>query len=241
MILLLTGCVNPNGMDFTSLNDSKEREKQYLNSICYYLSKTKYPIVFVENSGTDLSLNFDKISKNRLECLTFIGNNNKKRGKGYGECEIIEYAFAHSNIIHSAHDKRIVKITGRHIVRNINTIVNLHSFLFCKNTTFFSINSDLSFPDSRIILAQQDFYKCFLKKKKDIDDSQGFYFEHALLETIKSHPEYPYSPFIYMPDIEGVSGTTGEKFERNQYTISFVFRYAKYAISQKKKFTKYYL
>lgn len=239
MIILLTGCINPNGMGFTALNDPNERKEQYIHAIHYYLSNTKYPIVFAENSGTDISPFFyDEIKSNRLECLCFHGNQNKKLGKGYGECEILEYAFTNSSIIHSANDKRIIKITGRHIVRNISIILKIHSLLFCKNTVFCAINSDLSFPDSRIIIAPLLFYVQFLKKKREIDDSKGFFFEHALLETIKTHPEFPYSPFLFMPNIEGMSGTTGKKFTKNKYSLSFVLRYVKYAIQQKKNFTR---
>ena len=83
MILLLTGCINPNGMLYTALSNTEERKTQYIEAINYYLSNTTYPIVFVENSGTDISHLFtDAIKSNRMEYLSFSGNNNKERGKG---------------------------------------------------------------------------------------------------------------------------------------------------------------
>ena len=49
--LLLTACINPNGMSYTVLQDPNERKIQYEEALNYYLTKTKCKIVFVENTG----------------------------------------------------------------------------------------------------------------------------------------------------------------------------------------------
>ena len=68
MILLLTGCINPNGMPFTALNNKEERQNQYVKALHFYLSQTSYPIVFTENSGTDISILFkEDIESGRME------------------------------------------------------------------------------------------------------------------------------------------------------------------------------
>ncbi len=54
-LLLLTACVNPNGMKFTALQDPKIRMTQYVKAINFYLSKTDFPVLVVENSGYDLA------------------------------------------------------------------------------------------------------------------------------------------------------------------------------------------
>ena len=127
MILLLTGCINPNGMPFTALNNKEERQNQYVEALHFYLSQTSYPIVFTENSGTDISILFQKeIESGRMEYITFMGNQEKERGKGYGECEILKYALKCSKLINNSPDSRIVKITGRLIIRNINVILRFH-------------------------------------------------------------------------------------------------------------------
>ena len=241
MILLLTGCINPDGMAYTALCNVEERKKQYVNAIQFYLSSTNYPIVFTENSGTDISSRFeDSIKQGRLECLTFHGNHHKEKGKGYGECEIIEYALDHSHLIQTAHGLSIAKITGRLIVRNINRIIRLHRFFFSCRTVFCSINSDLSFPDSRLIVAPIDFYRTFLKSKDDINDSKGYFFEHALCDTLKRETNYPYVPFIFMPRIEGSSGSTGAVYVKEAKSWPFTFKYIKYALSQYRRFNKLY-
>lgn len=239
MILLLTGCINPAGMAYTSLSNPEARKEQYINAIRFYLTETRYPIVFSENSGTDISPLFkDEIELGRMECLPFFGNQDKERGKGFGECEIIQYALDHSRIIRSAKDQCIAKITGRLIVRNITRIIQWHTFLFSRQTVFFSINSDLTFPDSRFMIAPITFYRIFLESKETINDSKGYYFENALCDAIKKEKHYPYMPFLYMPCIEGTSGSTGKVYSNETKSISFVFKYAKYALSQKKRFNR---
>lgn len=241
IVLLLTGCINPNGMAYTSLNNTEERQKQYVNAILYYLKSTNYPIVFTENSGIDISHLFqDAIDTGRLEYLTFQGNENKEKGKGYGECEIIRYALDNSKIIQSANEVRIVKITGRLVIKNISSIIFLHRILSSKRTTFCMINSDFSFPDSRIIMAHIDFYRLFLKNQEKINDPQGYFFEHALGDTIKNERKYPYSPFFLHPRIIGISGSTGKEYPVEPSSCAFNIRYAKYAISQLHRFNKTY-
>ena len=240
-VILLTGCINPDGMKFTSLNDTEERGRQYIQAIRYYLTSTNYPVIFCENSGTDISTHFlEPISTNRLECITYQGNQEKTRGKGYGECDIIEYAIKHSQFIHSQANLRIAKITGRLIVQNIRTILSLHQAFSSKHTTFCMINSDLSFPDSRLILAHIDFYKAFLSYKEKIDDANGYFFEHALCDMIKSNRTFPFSPFFICPQVIGISGSSGKAYITEPSSISFKLKYARYAASQLYRFNKQY-
>ena len=58
-ILLLTACINPDGMPFTCLADVGVRKKQYIEALNFYLKNTTRKIVFVENSGTDISSSFN--------------------------------------------------------------------------------------------------------------------------------------------------------------------------------------
>lgn len=243
MILLLTGCISPGGMTYTTLENQEERKKQYVSAIRFYLTNTTYPIVFTENSGTDISnLFLDYINAGRMEYLTFQGNNDKKRGKGFGEAIIIQYALENSKIIQSAQNLslRIAKITGRLIIRNIKRIVCLHNLLLSKRTVICAINSELSFPDSRFIIAQTDFFYSFLKKKGKINDSTGYFFEHALCDTIKEESSFPFSPFLYKPNITGISGSTGEIYKEEALTVSYIIKYAKFALSQRHRFNSLY-
>jgi len=209
-VLLLTACINPDGMPFTTLSDKEVRRKQYLNALNFYLESTSYPIVFTENSDTDISRDYtDAIKNGRLEILTFKGNNNKTKGKGYGESIIIEYALNHSKLISS--ETLVVKITGRLMVKNITAVLTERFPLQKPQSVVCAYNSDFSFPDSRLFIAPISFLREFLKDKEQIDDSIGVFFEHILSKNI-INGQTPWAPFWTEPAISGCSGTTGKKY-----------------------------
>lgn len=205
-VILLTGCINPNGMPFTQLNNVRERQKQYVDAIHYYLSNTVLPIIFCENSNTDICSLFTK-EQNRLEVLTFSGNHDKLRGKGYGEAEIINYALHHSAFIQD--DSIIIKITGRLIVNNIcqllKSLIHKRDFVTCL------FHSDLKFADSRIFCGTVPIYREFLKRKDKMNDEQGVFFEHILASTVLDSTVC-FIPFSEEPCFTGVSGTTGKLY-----------------------------
>lgn len=207
--ILLSACINPNGMSFTQLQDSTERLHQYLDALNYYLGKTSVPIVFVENSGYDISGYFVKeIETGRLEVLTFDGNNyDKQKGKGFGEALILKYAFEHSRIIRQV--DYVVKITGRLIVNNIKAIL-FESQLF-KNELIISYLCQ-GFLDSRVFVASTSFYRnLFLSNIDKIDDCVGYYLESLLLDCKEQADWRPF--YTLLPQVEGVSGTYGTKIE----------------------------
>lgn len=240
MVLLLTACVNPDGMAFTALGNPCERMAQYAAAVKYYMCATSFPIVFVDNSGSDISGALAGCEAGRLECLSFDGNRDKQRGKGYGEAEIIRYALDHSVTLRRLPSARIAKITGRLQIVNLNTIYRVHKWLFPSETVFCAINSDLSFPDSRLIIGNSRFFKTFLPATDAIDDSAGYYFEHALIDTLRRDKSIAYSPFFVMPRVQGVSGSTGQVYDGARPTAGFMFSYARYALMQLRQFRKLY-
>jgi len=229
MVILLTACINPNGMPFTKLTMPTERMKQYIYALRFYLNNTSIPVVFVENSNTDISIFFKKeIRPHYLEIHTFQGNKNLEKGKGYGEAEIIEYAINHSKLICS--NCCLIKITGRLVIKNLNSLINIRRILFLNQSIQSTINSELSFADSRIIIAPIGFYNLFLRNKNRINDSNKVFFEHILAETIKIQSKFDYIPFVIEPQISGYSGSTGEKYEFNAQTFNQMMTYLNYSL-----------
>lgn len=228
-VILLTGCINPNGMPFTQLNDSHERQKQYVDAINYYLSNTNLPIIFCENSNTDICSLFTKEQK-RLEVLTFSGNQDKLRGKGYGEAEIINYALHHSTFIQD--DSIIIKITGRLIVNNICQL--LKSLIYKRDFVTCLFHSDLKFADSRIFCGTVPFFREFLKRKDKMNDVQGVFFEHILASTVLDSTVC-FIPFSEEPYITGVSGTTGKLYPASTASKHRIILYKEYSWIQYKK------
>ena len=215
IVVVLTACINPNGMIYTELQNRDERKKQYLNALYYYLTNTNFRIVFCENSGEDLIDLKRRISNPRVEMLSFQGNDyNKNLGKGYGEYRILQYAFQHSIFLKEA--TTIVKITGRLIVNNLVEVIRLHNNLFLhpRNFVYAEELKDHSEFDSRCVVASKEFFTdYFLASNNTINDSIGYFFEHYLFDTIKTLPEnYIVSGFALPLAFSGVSGSTGDEY-----------------------------
>lgn len=231
-VLLLTACVNPSGMRYTSLQDPQLRLRQYKDAINYYIKNTKYRIVVAENTGTDLSACFDKTEKGRIEFLTFEGNDyDKNLGKGYGEGVIINHALAHSRFLKDA--EHIIKITGRHVVTNLNTItkfVNVFGGMTRKKMVSGFVYNQAKTVVADVFIASRSFYEDFLSPElKYCDDSKNVWFEHVLCKAFRNatNAGYRFVPFPCCVKQQGISGSTGAPF-RNMSCIDYAKAFAKY-------------
>lgn len=214
-VILLTACLNPNGMSFTALQAVNEREEQYLKALDFYLQHTGYKIVFVNNSGENIAHKINDKS-GRVEFLSFDGNNFEKNlGKGYGEFLILQYAFQYSQFI--KHSQYIIKITGRLIVENLSKVIFLNDrvLLFPKNKIYAIKNDVDRVIDSRCFVASKEFLvDFFLAKGNLVNDTNGYYFEHLLFDVISQNKErFFVSNFCLPLRVLGISGSMGEKYE----------------------------
>ena len=211
-ILFLTACINPNGMAYTALSDAAERLRQYKDALTWYLTNTALPILFVENTGYDLSADFDEyVSSGRLECLTFHGNDyNRNLGKGYGEAKIMQYGLDNSLMLKD--DSVIVKVTGRLICKNI---VEMCSRYDSAKTVYANIAKDDwggNICGSSFVIAPVAFWKdFFLPKQELLNDSKRYHFEHLLYASINQWEKVGnrHCEFWLLPQVEGKSGTSG--------------------------------
>ena len=210
MVILLTACVNPNGMAFTKLQDVKARESQYRESLTFYLENSKEKILFVENSGYDISAGFEAyIECGRLEMLSFDGNSyDLRRGKGYGEALIILYALEHSQLLRK--NSMIIKITGRLKCLNIQKVVTRCS----DELTVYSILTKDGVGmecDSRVFVAPCSFLRMFLQNMEKLNDSKHYYFEHLLYDVTREWiiTGHTFKEIWFPLSIQGISGSTG--------------------------------
>lgn len=215
-IIFLTACVKPNGMAYTALNDINTRKQHYIYALQWYLENTSNKIVFVENTNTNLSDGFTKwVIEGRLEFLTFNGNNyGIHLGKGYGEARILQYGLKHSKFL-KRDDDVFVKISGRYLCRNITKILDKYDSI---NTVYANIGKDDwggNIADSSFVMGPVKFWKdYFLPQKENLNDSKHFHFEHLLYESIYHWKKsgMKHKEFWTLPQMEGVSGTSGLKF-----------------------------
>ncbi len=236
-ILLMTACVNPSSMIFTKLQNSEDRLKQYIEAVRFYLDNYSYKILLVENTEVDLSIYFRKeISENRLECLTFNGNSfDKSLGKGYGEGLIIKYAFENSILLKNY--KYIIKISGRHKVLNLQSIILTSEFFLNSNQKLIvcEVEPSKKFARSDCYITSIDFYTEYLIKDLHLcNDSNNIWFEHILYNSITKAKNDGFQ-FLYLPfalDQRGYSGTNGERFRKTRLRrkIRFFLRMLLYKI-----------
>lgn len=219
--ILMTACINPSDMIYTTITDVDIRKLQYIEALTFYLKVTYFPVIFVENTGSDVSAFFEEyIKAGRLEYLTFQGNSfDKNKGKGYGEAEILEYAVCHSTFLQNI--DFIVKVTGRLKVINIVSLIRFHQWVLPRCCIQCVVDMDTFFADSRIFISTLSFIKDnFLVKRELINDTEGAYFEHILFESIFQQNDCVFYPFFLRPIVHGISGTSGQKYwEGNNWGI----------------------
>lgn len=210
-VILLTACVNPNGMSFTKLQNSEERKRQYIEALHFYLENTSCRVIFVENTNTDFSQLFQQyIYNGQLEYLTFDGNAYPRElGKGFGEGKIIEYAILHSRFF--AECTYVVKITGRLIVLNIKSIINSVTLKLTKKCVRFNF-SDTSIYSMCFVCPKEWLRDCAEHKFAQINDTNNIFMEHVLFNHLVESHSYLVVPFLNPPQINGVSGTSNRQY-----------------------------
>lgn len=239
-VILLTACVNPGNMPHTSITNQDIRLQSYIDALEFYTNKINCPIVFVENSGVDIS-NFIE-NKENIEFITFKGNNfDKKKGKGYGEGEIIKYAFQNSKILKECNNKLIIKITGRHIVNNIRTILQIDNILSIgQERVVAHIHKKSRITNSAMFIGSKKFFiDYFLANINNIDESKHIWFEHALYNAMYQYSKDKKGKCVNIP-IElhktGKCGSTGSTFKKPNLKqhITCIIKFVLYKLNIKK-------
>lgn len=224
-------------MNITILQDAEERKQQYINTLSFFLRETGVPIVFVENSNTDISSLFKEyIDKRRLEYITFDGNNyEKSRGKGLGEALIMQKAIRESLFIRKA--DFVIKITGRVKVTNIQAIIKQVSQLKSGNNLWCDFYAKKFIPTMVFAFTPKHFYSFWQDNYHRLDDSkreiyEKIFYEYALLKDLKV------SPFSPSPQLDGICGGLGHRYENRPRLVAL--RYNCYGMLQLSKNKKLY-
>lgn len=202
-LLFLTSTVRPALPNYVGDVDGRIRE--YISAINYYITNTDYKILVIDNSGYDFHQVVPR--SNRFEALFFTEDvDNAARGKGYGESRILDYGFSHSLFINDA--SQIIKITGRHIIKNINSLLR-----FCSGDKIVYVDSNINFTyaHSYFFVAPKSFYTNFLfPHQEEMNDSKGVHMEHVLAKSLREWKSlgYKYRQFVLPIYIIGHPGTT---------------------------------
>ena len=227
MLLLITGCINVSkDMIYTTIKDKDRRLNGYKQTVKWAIKETNFDkIIFCENSNYNFDKNcYEKLAKEynkEFEYLTFKGDTSttNKKGKGYGEGEIIKYVLNNSKLMKD--EDYFYKLTGRLKIININDIIN------SSKKTFFVRSKLANAVDLRFYGIQK---KIFLEVLYDsyinVDDPNYYYLEHVYYDELKKH-KVKYRTFCRRPIFAGFSGSTGEKYsvekEKNEWLTTILF------------------
>ena len=199
---------------YTLIRQEEERVFQYMCGLVAWAQPQRVSrIVFTENSGT--RFDFTRITEylraagKELEVLVFEGTKDAAtRGQGFGEGEILEYAFTNSRLMRETDS--FYKVTGRIFVKNFDEIDvdTEHANAFHRkarkppkpskaNTVFFKC--------SRMV-----FESSLLHAYRDIDEPNGVYFEHVYYNQLRNleAPDFTIGPLLV-----GQQASTGKIYE----------------------------
>lgn len=223
---MLTATIEVKNVVFTERNCTTDRLNDYFNSFKFWLlHKDVKNIIFIENSGYDLSI-FKTLAANsskNIEFLSYIEDSfDPKFGKGYGEKLIFNHLVKYSFLLYKC--EKFIKISGRYVVTNYRKILhkfNLNTDIYCDLTKNLTYSESVFFGGSIYFLTDYIY-----KNNFSINDSKGIYFEHFLaqcyLNGIKDNLIFQF--FIIKPSIIGYSGTTNFIIKPNllkNYILSF--------------------
>jgi hypothetical protein len=235
LVLLLTATIKPfmEGSE-SRRTDSIAREDDYFKAIKFYLEKG-YKVVFVENSNyysSRISSLNEKFTSLEYHCFL---SQKSYLGKSFGEIEIIEYAMKHSNFLSEV--DYLIKITGRYIIKNINSLLDKTNNI--EHEIYINPTRNFRWADTRIIIIRKSYYNNFFLPcaEKYLDESKKVFLENVLMRSL----------FFYMieggnlilwpvyPAYDGFDGTHDEKvsfgtFKTWKYNLyykikKFVFRH----------------
>lgn len=234
--LVITSTVYVNS-NLTILVNVEERIKQYLQSICFYLSCNSVDqIIICDNSNFDysrFSTFFQAISDKKIEYLFFEGDKAKilEKGKGYGEGEIMKYILDRSKIL-LPEMRSFIKVTGRLKVLNIDDILAKAS----PEIDYFQRAG--SNPFNYLKAIDTRFYQCTFNTFKNylideyqkVNDNNGFFLEHCYYRCfLVTH--LAIRGFDILPVLSGISGSTGLFYDESwskKIVKKLLYRIAKF-------------
>jgi hypothetical protein len=212
VLVFITATFDAGSTPDVKRRDPEERKQDYLEAFRTWISlNCNADFVFCENSNADLSSFREAAEKHRndttVRLISFAGNAGaQNKGKGYGEIEMLRYAF---EALPELKDYRyIVKVSGRYRVTNganvIDQIGLMSADLLC------DIHANLTYGDTRTVAFTPHVALTYLiPYQEEIDDTRGMIIEHLMAKclhrTLLSGGSW--APLPCTPICEGISGS----------------------------------
>jgi hypothetical protein len=212
----LTATVDVRGVGMLARTDPDERYRDYCWALERWANCPGFDaLVLVENSGHDISGFRDIVSGSLLgpesvEFLSFDGQDFPRHlGKGYGEALNLGHVMSESQLL-ANEDYVLVRSNGRNVVENIQAFL---AVLDGPVDVLCDLQQSLTWADGRVLAGTIPFFRDYVCRfGRDVDDSRGYNFEHALARAIHAAMAdgLTWSPFPEPPVIQGFSGTSNK-------------------------------
>ncbi|KFI27090.1 hypothetical protein CG51_11205 [Haematobacter missouriensis] len=213
--ILLTSAIHVSA-PLTALTDTALRLDAHLASLSAW-SRTRgvREIVICDGSGFDLDPHIDPIRKENpnvvIEVLSFQNDRATvaRRGKGYGEGEIVAHALKESRLLRDR--PAFGKCTGKLWLENFGACLKGWN-----GRAGFNLwgRSRIDSIDTRFYLVARSFFENHLQDRyRNVDDPAGYYLEHSYRDGLSG-----LSPRSYVmwpaPRLQGLSGSSGRGLPR---------------------------
>lgn len=215
VFLLLTATVDIRGVD-AARSDPADRLDDYRWALERWSGTDGFDgLILVENSGYDLDElrripSAHGLRDDGVEFLSFDGQDFPRHlGKGFGENLNLDFVLTHSRLL-ADRASTVVRVNGRNYVDNIHAFV---AALRRPTEILCDLRELLTWGDGRVLGGTVDFFERYVVPYgRDVDDSKGYYFEHALARAVHRGiaDGLVWSPFPEPPLVRGHSGTSNE-------------------------------
>jgi hypothetical protein len=212
ILVFITATINAGKTPHVERRAPKQREQDYLDAFRAWMSSNcNADVLFCENSNADLSI-FREVAtirggKDATKVLSFSGNAGaQKKGKGYGEIEMLRYAF---DAIPELKDYRyIVKVSGRYRVKNgaelIDRVRHMSADLIC------DIHANLTYGDTNTVVFKPKIaLEHLMPYQEELDENQGVIIEHLMAKCLHRTllASGSWAPLPCTPYCDGISGS----------------------------------
>ena len=241
-VLIITACIQPRDIPFLKRNSELDRLNDYKIAFRKWC-KNKFVnnLIFVENSGYDLSYFQEELKKfpeKRIEILSSNLNEtfNKSLGKGYGEHLCFTDVIKRSKLFRE--NEYFFKISGRYYVKNFFTIYE--ELNKKKSDVFVFLKDNLKFADSHLFGGSNKFFSNYVvPSSSQINDSKNFFMEHCLAKSVLKaiNDDLKFNIIETYPNISGIIGTNNKKIKINLYKkikLYFFYKLKNYFFLHKK-------
>lgn len=227
-VILMSATITPSkDMPGSTRMDPGVRMNDYMEALKYYESVAPDivdRIVFLENSGTDLTPLKNALQRKSYKNVEFISVSSDyppAKGKGFGEFKMLDEGLLASDVIRP--DDHVWKVTGRLKILNIEQLIRSAPTAFdvyCDLRDVPMIGESLGgnlWMELRTFAFRREAYDRFFRNEY----STSFVLEKKFFQTMKDALENPDAQIVprfrVQPIIDGYSGYSNAHYRSTGY------------------------